>query len=640
MDDLLKQIKEFPQKPDFGDSDLLLIQGQGTTYNVQGRAVKKYAEDSAKPQVELAKKEAQAAAAAADQAEDAIQHPAIPDPNTGNWLVWDQVSESYQQTEPPVRAEGQDFEIRGYYPTLEALEAAVPEPEKGYAYGVGTAAPYDIYVWDLVHGVWVNNGPMTASGDMLKSVYDPQRKATDMFSYAERVGLPAGGTTGQIPVKASDEDRDVSWEDPPEGVGHSMAGQTVEPTKGTTVTAGDHSEIFNDYADRVYFDSGSARIGNVASGAYSHAEGFSTTASAIRAHAEGYMSIASGANSHAEGSSGKSSGLCSHVEGGSSISSGAYSHAEGFYTKATADCSHAEGAYTEASGKNSHSGGHNSKASGENSFSTGYYTEASEMNSVAFGKNTKASAKNQVVIGSRNAPSTQNTDAFIIGKGDSLWANCFRVTHTGVYASGNYNASGADYAEMFEWTDGNQKAEDRVGRFVTLEGAKIRLAGPEDDYILGIVSGSPSVVGDVHDDQWQGMYLTDIFGRPIWEDVEVPDVTEEREIPVQVVLDDGSAATETRRETVVIIPAHTERRQKLNPDYDNTQLPYIPRSARPEWDAVGMIGKLVVVDDGTCQVNGWAAVGEGGVATASDERTAYRVMERLDEGHVRILILR
>lgn len=51
-----------------------------------------------------------------------------------------------------------------------------------------------------------------------------------------------------------------------------------------------------------------------------------------------------------------------------------------------------------------------------------------------------------------------------------------------------------------------------------------------------------------------------------------------------------------------------------------------------------MMGKLVAVDDGTCQVNGWAAVGEGGVATASDERTAYRVMERLDEGHVRILI--
>ena len=29
MADQLKQIKEFPQKPDFGDDDLLLIQGSG-----------------------------------------------------------------------------------------------------------------------------------------------------------------------------------------------------------------------------------------------------------------------------------------------------------------------------------------------------------------------------------------------------------------------------------------------------------------------------------------------------------------------------------------------------------------------------------------------------------------------------------
>ena len=31
--------------------------------------------------------------------------------------------------------------------------------------------------------------------------------------------------------------------------------------------------------------------------------------------------------------------------------------------------------------------------------------------------------------------------------------------------------------------------------------------------------------------------------------------------------------------------------------------PYVGRSSRPEWDAVGMIGQLVVIDDGTCEVN-------------------------------------
>ena len=54
--------------------------------------------------------------------------------------------------------------------------------------------------------------------------------------------------------------------------------------------------------------------------------------------------------------------------------------------------------------------------------------------------------------------------------------------------------------------------------------------------------------------------------------------------------------------------------------------------------SVGMMGKLVAVDDGTCQVNGWCTVGQGGKATHSDARTRYRVMARLDETHVRVLI--
>ena len=58
-------------------------------------------------------------------------------------------------------AEGMaDFRIRGYYAAAEALTAAVTGPEAGDAYGVGTDAPYDIYVWDGVGSRWVNNGPL------------------------------------------------------------------------------------------------------------------------------------------------------------------------------------------------------------------------------------------------------------------------------------------------------------------------------------------------------------------------------------------------------------------------------------------------------------------------------------------------
>lgn len=64
---------------------------------------------------------------------------------------------------------GEDFKILGYYDTLSALEAAVVSPSAGDAYGVGTAAPYDIYVYDGVSGTWVNNGsiqgPAGKNGD-------------------------------------------------------------------------------------------------------------------------------------------------------------------------------------------------------------------------------------------------------------------------------------------------------------------------------------------------------------------------------------------------------------------------------------------------------------------------------------------
>ena len=54
---------------------------------------------------------------------------------------------------------GAGFKVLGYYDTKELLEAGVPEPQVGDAYGVGLAEPYDIYIYDAAKG-WVNNGPL------------------------------------------------------------------------------------------------------------------------------------------------------------------------------------------------------------------------------------------------------------------------------------------------------------------------------------------------------------------------------------------------------------------------------------------------------------------------------------------------
>lgn len=351
--------------------------------------------------------------------------------------------------------------------------------------------------------------------------------------------------------------------------------------------------------------------------------------------AVGSYTEASGSNSHAEGSDTTASGICSHAEGSGTTASGFYSHAEGEVTTATAHCAHAEGNRTTASGLYSHAEGCQTTASGGRSHAEGEVTKASGDHSHAAGYYTVAQYESETVVGRYNVEKdVTNTstlgDLFVVGKGTAYnaRANAFRVSTAGVYGTSAFNASGADYAELFEWEDGNPNGEDRCGRFVTLHGSRICLAQPGEDFLLGIISGNPSVVGDVHDDQWCDMFLYDVFGRPIWEDVNVPDETCEEPDP------ENPGQTITR----VIVPAHTERRQKLNPQYDSSQT-YIPRSERSEWDAVGMMGKLVVLDDGSCQINGWCTAGTDGIATASENRSGWRVMERIDETHIRVLAL-
>lgn len=50
------------------------------------------------------------------------------------------------------------LKILGYYATADQLGTSVFGPKAGDAYAVGTVEPYDIYIWDAVHRIWVNNG--------------------------------------------------------------------------------------------------------------------------------------------------------------------------------------------------------------------------------------------------------------------------------------------------------------------------------------------------------------------------------------------------------------------------------------------------------------------------------------------------
>jgi hypothetical protein len=119
------------------------------------------------------------------------------------------------------------------------------------------------------------------------------------------------------------------------------------------------------------------------------------------------------------------------------------------------------------------------------------------------------------------------------------------------YADGSWNGGGADYAEYFEWQDGNPNNEDRRGYSVSLINEKIKIA-EEGDSVIGIVSGNPSVVGDDAPMKWTGKYIKDDFNSYVRDE-------------------DGYRI--------------------LNPDYD-ADTEYISREDRQEWSTIGLMGKI------------------------------------------------
>jgi hypothetical protein len=339
--------------------------------------------------------------------------------------------------------------------------------------------------------------------------------------------------------------------------------------------------------------SGDSIFGGVLMGG-SHAEGYATFSSGSWSHAEGIFTISKGKFSHAEGTGSISQGIYSHAEGRQTLTLGSASHAEGAGCTASGDYSHAEGVLCVASGTYSHAQGFGSRAIGNSSFASGYFITASSDYSIALGGfahttqsnglisigiGTKADNSVTTAMGRYNATGSNDFYAeFVVGGGSSntARANLFRISSSGeCLSAGVFTNGGADYAEYFESHNGQPIP---VGTVVELTGSLIKICENPDNAI-GVISNKPSILGNSDEgtgDEWVGKYEKDIWGNYVMEEYEF-------ELPGDI------------DENFNIIPkTETKTRKKLSSNFNPT-LPYIPRSERPEWNVVGLLGQIKVL---------------------------------------------
>lgn len=118
--------------------------------------------------------------------------------------------------------------------------------------------------------------------------------------------------------------------------------------------------------------------------------------------------------------------------------------------------------------------------------------------------------------------------------------------------AGAWSGGGADFAEYFEWQDGNPEAEDRRGLAVVLTATGHIRPARAGEAPIGVVSAQPCVIGNDDGGQNPERFLRDAYGSPLREASGQP---------------------------------------RLAPGFD-PEAPYPPRATRPEWALVGLLGRL------------------------------------------------
>jgi len=219
-------------------------------------------------------------------------------------------------------------------------------------------------------------------------------------------------------------------------------------------------------------------------------------------------------------------------------------------------------------------------------------------------RNGHASFSETSVTINANRSATNDYDFLVCGSNNGADAEFIFRGDGNAACDGSFSGGGADYAEYFEWKDGNSSSEDRIGISVKLDGDKIVASSNSDNAsdIIGVISANPAVTGDGANLKWNNKYLTDDYGRYIREEYTATEWTEvktsgdgSRQEKHHVYETDKIPSDVTVPSDAKVISVDDKgaklTRRKLNPDYDASKT-YIARPERKEWDAVGLMGKL------------------------------------------------
>ena len=187
------------------------------------------------------------------------------------------------------------------------------------------------------------------------------------------------------------------------------------------------------------------------------------------------------------------------------------------------------------------------------------------------------------------------------------------------------------YTEMYEWT--KTPANQRFGLFVQFSKRypdRIELCHSEDGVLAG-VSSICSVVESDNPQQWKYAYMCNSVG-----DVFMKEET----------LAVGVKCYDQHNELSYISTRPWKHYVKVPNKYLDTTKKYVPRTARNEWVRVVLLGKALVVDDGTLNPGEYCMpyIGDdmqkAGTAVKWDGESSrkFYVMERMTDSTVMIVI--